>query len=131
MLTLLAQYGTGVAPETPGYETYHVLPQMGLLKHIKTTVPSVKGDINVALLNEPGVFTLELISPADTTAIVGIPNSGRNFTSVEANGTTVWCNGKAAKALEGLTFLENTEHYIKFSVVPGSWSFNANCNKPN
>jgi hypothetical protein len=64
----------------------------------------------VALLNEPGVFTLELTSPADTTAIVGIPRTNAGIASVEANDTTVWRIGKATKALEGLIFLENTEH---------------------
>ncbi|NIY18059.1 MAG: glycoside hydrolase, partial [Nitrospinaceae bacterium] len=46
-LSLLCKYGAGIAPVTPGYETYRVMPQMGPLKHIKTTVPSVKGDIEV------------------------------------------------------------------------------------
>jgi len=124
-LTLLSQYGAGVAPETPGYETYHVLPQMGPLKHIKTTVPSVKGDIDVELLNEPGVFTLELTSPENTTAIVGIPKKqGGTITDIVANGKLVWKNGKPNRR-RGLKYLEETEHYIKFSVTPGKWSFSA------
>lgn len=72
-LTLLSQYGAGVAPVTPGYATYHVLPQMGPLKTIKTTVPSVKGNIDVELRKEADAFSLKLNSPANTTAIVGIP----------------------------------------------------------
>jgi hypothetical protein len=124
-LTLLSQYGAGVAPETPGYETYHVLPQMGPLKHIKTTVPSVKGNIDVELVNESGVFSMALTSPAGTTAIVGIPKkAGINMSHIVANGKTVWKSGKP-KGHRGLKYLEETEHYIKFSVAPGQWSFKA------
>ncbi len=122
-LTLLSQYGAGVAPVTPGYGTYHVLPQMGPLKYIKTTVPSVKGDINVALRNATEAFRVELDSPSGTAAVVGIPKrADSTITRVEANGKAVWENGKA-KDGPGLEFLEETEHYIKFSVQPGRWVF--------
>ena len=121
-LTLLSQYGAGVAPVTPGYATYHVLPQMGPLKHIKTTVPSVKGDIAVALLNEADAFSMKLNSPADTTAIIGIPKrSGSSIESIEVNGETVWKDGKPMER-HSVAFVEETEHYIKFSTQPGSWS---------
>ena len=124
-LTLLSQYGAGVAPVTPGYGTYHVLPQMGPLKQIRTTVPSVKGNIEVELLNESDAFTMKLNSPADTTAIIGMPKGpGSTVTRIEANGTTVWQDGKP-KGLHDLEFLEETEHYITFSVQPGQWSFEA------
>jgi hypothetical protein len=122
-LTLLSQYGAGVAPVTPGYETYHVLPQMGALKIIKTTVPSVKGLINLELRDEGDSFTMHLSSPPDTTAIVGIPKRpGAAITRIKANGKTVWENGKPNK-LNGLEFLEDTEHYITFSLKPGDWMF--------
>ena len=125
-LTLLSQYGAGVAPEKPGYESYHVLPQMGPLKHIKTTVPSVKGDIHLELHNQPDSFSMDLTSPEGTNAIVGIPRTAAENASIKVNGTPVWRNGKSKKALKGLNFLENGENYIKFSVEPGKWSFTAN-----
>jgi len=125
-LTLLSQYGAGVAPVTPGYGTYHVLPQMGPLKHIKTTVPSVKGDIDLELRNEPDTFTMDLTSPAGTTAIIGIPKpTGASITSIEANGKTVWENGKPKAAVDGLAFVEDSEHYITFSAQPGHWVLEA------
>ncbi|WP_372846608.1 alpha-L-rhamnosidase C-terminal domain-containing protein [Pontiella sp.] len=126
MLTLLSQYGAGVAPTKPGYETYHVLPQMGPLKAIRTTVPSVRGDIRLELLNEPDAFSMTLTSPAGTSAIVGIPKADRNVARIEANGTLVWRDGKPAQLPDGLTFVENTEHYIQFKVQPGRWAFTAN-----
>ena len=125
-LTLLSQYGAGVAPVTPGYGTYHVLPQMGPLKIIKTTVPSVKGNIDVELHNGADVFTLKLNSPAGTTAVVGIPKrDGVAITRIQANGQAIWANGQPKKSRSGPTFIEETEHTITFSVQPGSWLFEA------
>ena len=128
-LTLLSQYGAGVAPVTPGFATYHVLPQMGPLKHIKTTVPSVRGDIDVELRNEPGTFMLNLSSPAGTQAIVGIPkNTNSTITSIQANGETVWRSGGPRSEVVGLTFMEDAEHYITFAVRPGHWTLKAQSN---
>ncbi len=125
-LTLLSQYGAGVAPVTPGYATYHVLPQMGPLKHIKTTVPSVKGNIDLELRNEADAFSLKLNSPANTTAVVGIPKRADvAIARIQSNGKTVWENGQPKQNLRGLNFLESTANYIKFSVDPGTWSFQA------
>ena len=96
---------------------------MGPLKTIKTTVPSVRGDIDVELRNDADVFILKLNSPEATTAIVGIPKRPDfNITSITANRETIWKNGKP-KGRRGLDFLEETEHYIKFSVQPGRWAF--------
>jgi alpha-L-rhamnosidase len=128
-LTLLSQYGAGVAPEKPGYETYHVMPQLGPLKRIKTTVPSVKGDIQVEIADQGSRFSMVLTSPADTMAIVGIPRSADSpIASIEANGTSVWRDGKPDKRAQGLIFLENAEHYITFTATPGTWSLTAQRN---
>lgn len=125
-LTLLSQYGAGVAPITPGYGTYHVLPQMAPLKHIKTTVPSVKGDIHLELHNKAASFTMDLVSPKGTTAIVGIPKrAGSAIARIQADGTSVWENGNPRQGVKGLTFKEETQHYITFIAQPGSWGFNA------
>jgi hypothetical protein len=42
-----------------------------------------------------------------------------------SNGKTVWENGQPKQNLRGLNFLESTANYIKFSVDPGTWSFQA------
>ena len=81
------------------------------------------------LLNAQEVFVINLVSPTKTTAIIGIPNTNKNITSIDANGNTVWRNGKKDKTLQGLTFLKNTTDYIKFSVIPGKWTFKAKKNK--
>ena len=125
-LTLLSQYVAGVAPVEVGYDTYHVLPQMGPLTHIKATVPSVKGNIQVELRDEQEAFSLSLDSPAKTTAIVGIPRScNAGIAGIQVNGRRTWHDGKPEQAVYGVTFLEHTPQYIKFRVMPGKWTFTA------
>ena len=70
---LLSQTIAGISPETPGWSTYHVLPKEAFLNSIKCAVPSVKGNVTVALHKSASEYSLELTSPADARAIVGIP----------------------------------------------------------
>lgn len=125
-MTLMSQYILGVAPETMGYDTYHVLPQLGSLRTVKGNVPSVKGPIGVDIRDDPTTFSLSLASPARTKALVGIPKDrAEDFSSITVNAKTVWANGKADGQVQGLTFVENKPHYILFSVSPGKWTFEA------
>lgn len=125
-LTLMSQYALGVAPEEVGYDVYHVLPQMGPLTHIRATVPSVKGDIKVELRDEREVFSLHLESPPKTAAIIGIPrNRNAKVVDIQVRRSLVWHAGKPRQTVHGMKFLENTRHYVKFSVMPGKWTFTA------
>ena len=126
-LTLLSQYGAGVAPLTPGYGIYQIAPQMGtLLTHIKTNVPSVKGNIHIELKRDAQSLSLDLDSPADTTAIICLPkNSTGNeakITTVLADGKTIWQQGKTQNLPAGLSFIEETKQSLNFSAQPGRHS---------
>jgi hypothetical protein len=46
-LTLLSKYVAGVAPASPGYETFRIAPQPGQLTEVAATVPSVRGVFTV------------------------------------------------------------------------------------
>jgi hypothetical protein len=123
-LTVLFQYGAGVAPEKPGYELYHVLPQMGPLSHIATTIPSIKGNINLMLERSGDSFSLALISPAGTEAIVGIPRGRGGRIIVEgANGSELWEPEGVSSLQDGIDFAGNDHHYHKFRLKPGKWHF--------
>jgi len=125
-LTLLSQYGAGVAPVTPGYATYHVRPQMGPLKHIKTIVPSVKGEIPVELRNDPDAFSLNLVSPKDTTATIGIPKpTDRKIETVTINDNLVWKNGEMVPRADGVSFAGEDANYLTFRLPPGPWEIAA------
>lgn len=69
----LSGHVAGVWPETPGYKTYHVIPQLGDIREISVLVPSVKGNIKVEICRKDDEIRLVLDSPAGTVARVGVP----------------------------------------------------------
>ena len=120
---LLSQTIAGISPEAPGWSTYHVLPQEGFLTSIKCVVPSIKGDVTVALKKTKSSYTLKLTSPASTTAIVGIPKrSFAKLNTIEANGTTIW-NGAYLDKVKGISWNGEDADYVKFNVASGEWNF--------
>ncbi|MCX6895148.1 MAG: glycoside hydrolase [Verrucomicrobia bacterium] len=125
-LTIMSQYFAGIAPETAGFATYHVLPQMGALKTISANVVTVKGDIQVQLQNSAETFSLTLTSPARTVATVGIPIvPGETITQVRVNDTAVWPANVGKSSLKGVRFVTATPRFLIFEVWPGKWTFTA------
>ena len=116
-LTLMMQYVAGIAPTSTGYATYHVQPQMGPLRDVRATVPTVNGAIEVEMHRQPGHFALSLTSPAGTRATVGIPCSAGD------SEKDVRVNGKSAGKVAGVEFLKRTGKYLQFEVIPGCWKF--------
>lgn len=120
---ILSKFIAGVAPVKPGWSTYHVLPQEAFLTAIKVTVATVRGDIQVAIHKDATRYKIGLISPPNTTAIVGIPKASfTTLTAIQANGKTVWA-GSFKGAVPGLAWHGEDSNYIKFAVTPGAWSF--------
>ncbi len=125
-LTLLSQYAAGISPTSPGYATYQILPQMGPLKRIKTIVPSVKGEIPLELHNDPDSFSLNLSSPKDTTATIGIPKpTDRKIETVTINDKIVWENGEIIANADGVSFAGEEANYLTFRLPPGTWEIAA------
>jgi len=123
-LTIMSQYFAGIAPTSPGFTTYNVMPQMGSLKTINAKVVSVKGMIALQLSNTKAAIMLDLASPSGTRATVGIPlRAGETITEVTANGKVVWNAGMTIVTVPGLRFIEATPQYLMFAVDPGQWSF--------
>jgi len=120
---LLSQTIAGVSPESPGWNTYHVFPKEAFLHTLKVTVPTIKGNVAVDLKKTASEYNLNLTSPADTTAIVGFPKgSFTRLDRISANGTTIW-DGAFHHDVKGVSWAGEDSEYIKFNVVPGTWSF--------
>ncbi len=118
---ILSQTIAGVSPEAPGWSTYHVLPKEAFLSAIKVVVPSIKGNVTVELKKTASEYALTLISPAATTAIVGIPKgSFSKLDSIKAGDTTIW-NGTYRGGVEGITWNGEDAGYVKFNLAPGAW----------
>lgn len=118
---LLSQTIAGIAPESPGWSTYHVLPREAFLTAIRCVVPSIKGDVVADLKKTASEYTLELTSPAGTTAVVGMPRrSFSTLSSIAVNGRDVW-NGAYKGSVEGVTPGGEDADYVKFNLQPGHW----------
>ncbi len=122
-VVLLSHTIAGVSPVEPGWKTYQVLPKEAFLTAIKVTVPSIRGNVTVELKKTATEYTLEITSPADTTAIVGIPKgSFTKLESIHANQVTIW-DGKFREGVAGVQWDGEDSDYVKFKVVPGTWKF--------
>ena len=124
---LLSQTIAGVSALAPGWSIYQVMPKEAFLTSIKVVVPSVKGNVTVDLHKTGTEYAIELISPADTTAIVGIPKgSFSKLDSITVNGTQIWdATAKAGVdgAAKGVTWDSEDAGYVKFKATPGTWKF--------
>jgi len=119
----LSQTIAGISPEAPGWSTYHVLPKEAFLTAIKVVVPSIKGKVTVNLKKTATEYSLDLISPPNTQAIVGIPKSSfSKLNVIKVNGTTVW-NGAYRGGAKGISWNGEDDTYIKFKANPGTWTF--------
>jgi hypothetical protein len=123
-LTVLSRYAAGIAPTEPGYASYQVLPQLGTLRKIQAVIPTVRGQILVAIARTDETFSLELQSPSGTPGLVGVPQTAsRRVTNLKINGLEVDFR-KHAKA-KGIKFIGEDDHYCRFLVDSGSWKFDA------
>ena len=114
-LTVLSQYGAGVAPTKPGFKEFAVLPQMGPLKQIETVVPTQYGDIKLKLKNNKA-FRMDLTVPKGTRAVIGIPKAVKPST-IHINGKLVYKFGKASAG----NYVGEDDRWIKFSLKSGKW----------
>lgn len=125
-LITMSRFMAGIAPTTPGYDTYRVEPRMGELKHIEALVPSVKGNIKLQADKTCCGFAMQLDSPADTVATVSVPCCGfAENANICVNGVMLIENGSVAAQLDGVTFKQINGERFELEVQPGSWQLKA------
>lgn len=129
-LTTLAKHIAGVDAETPGYETYHVLPQLADLKSLHIVIPSVKGEIKVSIESHASIFKMQLESPSGTTAITGIPKvsscqCGGSIRCVSSNGVLIWEAGRFLEGTMDIKRYGDDGKYVMFTVLPGEYELEA------
>ena len=120
---ILSQIIAGVSPVEAGWSTFHVFPKEAFLTSIKVVVPSIKGDIKVEMNKTTTEYSMNIISPVNTKAIVGIPKgSFSSIKSIEVNGVTIW-NGSYLGGVKGISWNGEDTEYIKFNANSGKWNF--------
>lgn len=118
---ILSQIIAGVSPDEPGWSKYHVLPKEAFLTSIRVVVPSIKGNITVGIKKTATEYSVEIVSPSNTSAIVGIPKkSFTDLDSIKAGNVTIWKKTYSG-GVKGITWSGEDEDYVKFNVEPGAW----------
>jgi hypothetical protein len=121
---VLSQTIAGISPEGPGWSIYHVFPKEAFLTSIKVAVPTIKGNIRMNLNKSADRYMLQLFSPGQTVAIVGIPKMAfSKLERIKANGRIIWTEGTYCGGQKGLSWAGEDEGYLKLKVEAGNWEF--------
>ena len=127
---ILSKFIAGVAPESPGWNSFHVFPQEAFLTSVKVKVPTMKGMIHVDIEKNDKQFKIGLTSPPNTSAIVGIPKAAFSTLScIKVNGKKIW-GGTYQGTTTGVSYIGDDSGFVKFKVEPGTWSFIASGTLP-
>ena len=123
-LTIMSQYFAGIAPTSPAFATYRVYPQLGELREITAGLETPRGSIKVAIRRRADSLELDLNSPLQTSATVGLPaEDAEQITRVRLNGEVIWESGRARPTNRGVKSLGFADGYLRFDVPPGQWTF--------
>lgn len=88
-IIIAGRFLAGIAPLEPGFKSFSVMPQMGTLKEIDTTVDTVSGLISVSIRKKGKRTQLTVTVPEGTTAVVPAPK-GKTQTLAAGTHTVVY-----------------------------------------
>ncbi len=128
-VVVMAECAVGIAPDSAGYDVFHVLPNMATLQNANQVVETRHGRVEVNLSKQADGFTMKVVVPPGTSASLGVPVNFDNaapVASVKVNGTTVWPSG----TLSGISFSVKDSRYIRFNAQPGTWTLVAGNGPP-
>lgn len=83
---IIPQYLMGVKPLAPGFGKFQIKPQTGNLETASLKMPTVKGDVGVAIENRNSMYKLTVKIPANTTAEVCVPALNNSDNILQFNG---------------------------------------------
>ena len=122
---ILSKYIAGVEPTQAAWSEYQIMPTLLHIKQLKKTIPTVKGNIDISMNVNDYSFQMALTSPNQTSAIVGIPKSGKEIKEVWVNEKLIWKKGKNKKQITGFEYVEESSQYFKFKASHGAWNIRA------
>lgn len=121
--SVLSKYVAGVKPTKVGWSEFSVMPTMLHFKHYTKRVPTIHGNIDIEVNASTESYTLQLHSPAECSAIMGIPKSdAQQIESVVVNGEIVWRKGKFRAKSDGVECDGEDQHFLRLRVAGGDWS---------
>jgi len=129
--TVLSRYIAGVAPTSPGWSTFEVLPKEAFLRSLAVGLDTIKGRVEMDLLKTAETYSLAVSVPVGARATIGIPTSSfSKLNSASLNGATIW-DGVAPTGLPvGVECLGIVNGHLRLSVPAGDWKFVAHGTLP-
>ncbi len=117
--------GINVDPENPGYRHIRFEPQVTRdLTSVSATVGSVRGNVTSSWSHEPGVITLHVDVPVNSTATVFVPEDPEmTEVTVQEGDRTVWEKGNFVAGDPGVTAGKLDGKRVVFEVGSGSYTF--------
>ena len=115
---IFSGYILGVQPETPGFASFIVKPQLtGSVTWAKGIVPTPKGSIVSSWRLEPKQFVIQLYSPDKTKAAIALPIAGLEDYRVTVNGKST------QKQIQGVRGTESDESFFYLrDLTPGLYT---------
>jgi hypothetical protein len=126
--TILSKYVAGVKPTKVAWSEFAIMPELVDFKSIQKSIPTIKGTINIDINKTDSIYQLQLVSPENTTAIIGIPKSGKEIKEVIVNGEKVWTKGENKASVIGFAYETEDEKFLKFKAQSGHWKLEASYN---
>ena len=123
-LEALSGFVAGVAPDSPGYERWHIIPRTGRLCDIKVVVPSVRGEIRAEIKRDPdtGVCKISVNVPESTEAVIGMPAVPGRGVRVTANGEVLYESGAPAPGRADIRYCRCDGNHLYFTALPGDYT---------
>ncbi|WP_297617895.1 alpha-L-rhamnosidase C-terminal domain-containing protein [Nocardia sp.] len=87
----LTEYVLGIAPASPGYQTWTLTPHPGDLTWARGQVPTPHGPITVSWTRDGDQLTIAVTAPDDTTGTIRIPGTTRDLNNVHTGTYTIAC----------------------------------------
>jgi alpha-L-rhamnosidase len=117
--------GINVDPEQPGYRHVRIEPQLVRdLTSVSATVGTVRGDVTSSWSHAPGLVTLRVDVPVNSTATVSIPaDIEMKEITVREGEHTVWQNGQFVAGAPGVSAGKSEGHRLIFEVGSGQYDF--------
>jgi alpha-L-rhamnosidase len=117
--------GINVDPDHPGYRHIRITPQVTReLTSVSATVGSVRGAVTSSWSHEPGLITLQVDVPVNSTATVSIPKEDEmTGITVKEGDHTVWEKGQFVAGTPGITAGNYQDSRVVLEVGSGHYAF--------
>lgn len=111
-------------PSTPGFKRAVIAPlPAGDLTWAEGSMKTVYGKISTRWENRADQFILNLSLPANTSAIVFVPKSGKENVIIEESGRIIFPAGKAAPGVTEIKYNRSEKDAVVFDVGAGVYKF--------